>query len=374
MSGYIGIGGKAKKIKGIYLGVGGVAKSVKKAYVGIGGKAKLWYVSGPPISYNSTISKGVSANRYSYTGRVGNYLYVGSRTSNSRYAYDTSLTKKTWETTDSVYGIVTMSSYILVGVRSSPNSLDAYNSSLTKSTVNLGPGIYISTIGSNMTYALLRKATTSGYFITVNNSLSVNTNNISIGVNPVSGYGMSSCYLNGRAIFGGGASSSDGETTIDNVLTVDTSLAVTQLSVILGSIDYENMCSASSKYAMFLCGGNPATVYNTSFTRSSVSSPENQAWNGNSTVVGGGEYLLIYPWLTAGTSAYDTWGRTIGYVDSKLTKVQLDNMSGVRRNSDMWGGCNRNGGAIANYIILTGGYTTSSSTANSSDYIYQINY
>ena len=45
MTGYIGIGGTAKKIKNIYIGVGGTAKQVKKAYIGVGGVAKLWYRS-----------------------------------------------------------------------------------------------------------------------------------------------------------------------------------------------------------------------------------------------------------------------------------------------------------------------------------------
>ena len=45
MTGYIGIGGTAKKIKNIYIGVGGTAKQIKKAYIGVGGVAKLWYRS-----------------------------------------------------------------------------------------------------------------------------------------------------------------------------------------------------------------------------------------------------------------------------------------------------------------------------------------
>lgn len=50
MTGYIGIGGTAKKIKNIYIGVNGVAKQVKKAYIGVGGVAKQWYSSEPPFA------------------------------------------------------------------------------------------------------------------------------------------------------------------------------------------------------------------------------------------------------------------------------------------------------------------------------------
>ena len=45
MSGYIGIGGKAKRIKKLYVGVNGKAKRVKKAYVGVDGVATLWLTS-----------------------------------------------------------------------------------------------------------------------------------------------------------------------------------------------------------------------------------------------------------------------------------------------------------------------------------------
>ena len=40
---YIGIGGTARKVKGIYIGVDGVARRVKKAYIGVDGVARLCY-------------------------------------------------------------------------------------------------------------------------------------------------------------------------------------------------------------------------------------------------------------------------------------------------------------------------------------------
>lgn len=40
---YVGVGGKARKIKQLYVGVGGKARKVKKVYVGVGGKARLVY-------------------------------------------------------------------------------------------------------------------------------------------------------------------------------------------------------------------------------------------------------------------------------------------------------------------------------------------
>ena len=45
---YIGVGGKARKVRNLYIGVGGKARKVKKAYVGVGGKARLFYTSTLP--------------------------------------------------------------------------------------------------------------------------------------------------------------------------------------------------------------------------------------------------------------------------------------------------------------------------------------
>ena len=40
---YVGVGGKARKVKQLYVGVAGKARKVKKVYVGVGGKARLVY-------------------------------------------------------------------------------------------------------------------------------------------------------------------------------------------------------------------------------------------------------------------------------------------------------------------------------------------
>ena len=59
MSGYIGVGGTARKIKGLYVGVNGVARTVQKAYVGdASGKARLWYQRGKPLS-NYAVGRSV---------------------------------------------------------------------------------------------------------------------------------------------------------------------------------------------------------------------------------------------------------------------------------------------------------------------------
>lgn len=57
MSGfYIGVDGKARKIKGGYIGIDGVARKIKKGYIGVDGVARLCWVDSPfdPVFTNNT--------------------------------------------------------------------------------------------------------------------------------------------------------------------------------------------------------------------------------------------------------------------------------------------------------------------------------
>ena len=70
MSGYIGIDGVARKIKGVYVGVDGVARTVKKAYVGdANGTARLWHQRGTPLgnlAVGSTVKIAVGGTDYEW--------------------------------------------------------------------------------------------------------------------------------------------------------------------------------------------------------------------------------------------------------------------------------------------------------------------
>ena len=57
MSGfYIGIDGKARKVKGGYIGIDGVARKIKKGYIGVDGVARLCWAAfdGDPVFANNT--------------------------------------------------------------------------------------------------------------------------------------------------------------------------------------------------------------------------------------------------------------------------------------------------------------------------------
>ena len=53
---YVGVDGKARKVKKIYTGVDNKARKVKKAYVGVGGKARPFFSAEQALSYYGTVS------------------------------------------------------------------------------------------------------------------------------------------------------------------------------------------------------------------------------------------------------------------------------------------------------------------------------
>ena len=95
---YVGVAGKARKVKKIYTGVANKARKVKKAYVGVGGKARLFYSADQKLSYYGTVTGLSQARGMLAATTVGNYglfggsHYAGSTTVN---AYNTSLVRST---------------------------------------------------------------------------------------------------------------------------------------------------------------------------------------------------------------------------------------------------------------------------------------
>lgn len=108
---YIGVGGKARKVKNLYIGVGGKARKVKKAYVGVGGKARLFYTSTLPpaiVDLWSTNSNGDTVKSITYANGYwvvgGSYRHANSNATTAQIAYTTSVnspwtTVSVWETT-----------------------------------------------------------------------------------------------------------------------------------------------------------------------------------------------------------------------------------------------------------------------------------
>lgn len=71
---YVGVGGKARKVKQLYVGVAGKARKVKKVYVGVGGKARLVYVAYIPVTKITLTS--ATPQRNGAKSSVGNITCV----------------------------------------------------------------------------------------------------------------------------------------------------------------------------------------------------------------------------------------------------------------------------------------------------------
>lgn len=79
MSGfYIGVDGKARKVKGGYIGIDGKARKIKKGYIGVDGVAKLCWTAfdGDPVFANNSWEKIIEACQ---TGNVPDTWAVGDQ-------------------------------------------------------------------------------------------------------------------------------------------------------------------------------------------------------------------------------------------------------------------------------------------------------
>ena len=92
---YIGVSGVARKIRKGYIGVNGVARKIRKAYIGIGGVARpCWSSSG--LEYYGTITPLSVGRDHIAATTVGNYaLFGGGNYKDTVDAYNTSLTRST---------------------------------------------------------------------------------------------------------------------------------------------------------------------------------------------------------------------------------------------------------------------------------------
>ena len=134
--------GTAHNVKNMFIGVDDKARKVKKAYVGVNGVARFFFGSGE-LAYYGTATDLSDARSNLAATTVGNYALFGGGYSGSRVvdAYDASLTRITpTGFSNGRYNLAatTVGNYALFGggISGSTNYavVDAYNTSLTKST------------------------------------------------------------------------------------------------------------------------------------------------------------------------------------------------------------------------------------------------
>lgn len=183
---YVGVDGVARNVKKIYVGVDGIARQVKRAYVGVDGVARLFYSTTKKIVYYGNAPDDLSAARSSMgAANVGNYVlfaggYNGSSSTSTVDAYNSSLTRTTATNLSVARHYVVGCSigdyalfaggYAYTGSSSgssSSSTVDAYNSSLTRTTAtNLSVARYYSvgcSIIDHVIFAGGQYSTTTSY-------------------------------------------------------------------------------------------------------------------------------------------------------------------------------------------------------------------
>lgn len=145
---FVGVGGRAQKIKGIYVGVAGKARKATKGYIGVNGIARLFWalIRGPVLV--TPAPTPLSSKRLSLAATsVGNYALFGGGVGIDRNplyatvdAYNLSLTRTIAAPLSEARGDLagcSVGNYALFGggyASSYSAVVDAYNRSLTRST------------------------------------------------------------------------------------------------------------------------------------------------------------------------------------------------------------------------------------------------
>lgn len=148
---YVGVAGKARKVKKIYTGVDNKARKVKKAYVGVGGVARPFFSAEQKLSYYGTVTPLADGRAYFQATTVGGYGLFGGgyagKILSTVDAYSTSLVHSTPTSLSEVrydLAATTVGNYALFGGGHSADSVteddiflptvDAYSTSLVRNT------------------------------------------------------------------------------------------------------------------------------------------------------------------------------------------------------------------------------------------------
>jgi hypothetical protein len=144
---YIGVSGKARKVKNMYIGVSGKARKVTKGYIGVGGKARPFWTGRGTIEYYGAVTSLPVPRTGGATAAVGGYAlfaggsdYSGSVNSLSVDAYNADLIRSSaaslaeHRTAPAAASGKTHALFMASGSNPLSATIDAYNTSLSRST------------------------------------------------------------------------------------------------------------------------------------------------------------------------------------------------------------------------------------------------
>lgn len=287
---YVGVGSKARKMKKAYIGIGGKARKVKKMYIGVGGKARLCY-SAELERYGmaAALSAARDSMRAATVGKcalfAGGYSrsVFGYSVSSSVDAYNTSLTKSTptelsckrcGHAAASVGGYALFaggaSSYNILGYYDLVSSVDAYDASLTRSAAHIigataaiggaAVGNYALFAGGTF-YEQINEDNVTSYVLAYDSSLTFTTAPwLSVARANVKG-----ASVGNYALFAGGQTGAFC-TTVDAYNASLTRTTATALS----SVANNSAAATVGNHAIFVGNTASADIYDASLTKTSA--------------------------------------------------------------------------------------------------------
>ena len=355
---YVGVDSKARKMKKAYIGIGGTARKIEKMYIGdSSGKARLCYSA---ELERHGMAAALSVARYDVrTATVGNYalfaggLKPGLFSVKTVDAYNTSLTKSTpaempWER--GYHASAAIGGYALFagGEQRTTSgsqfmrSTDVYNASLTLSrapylsdsggVLNMGAAV----VGN---YALFAGGMADGRG---NASVKVNVYDTSLTHTMATNLsGKPREYVRGAsvgnyALFAGGKDTYYGYYNVD---AYDASLTRTAAPY-LTRADNRDAATTVGNYAVFAGGTVSADIYDASLTRTAAAILSTERTGLAATTVG--NYAIF------------SGGGVADFCDASLTRSSIDtSMTGY----------NMGAATIGDYALFAGGYSGGSDKA-----------
>lgn len=371
MRAYIGVDGKARKIKRSYVGVDGVARKIKKAYIGIGGVARpCWSLEPAYYGKISSLSSpkdqlaGVGINKYA--------LFAGGHNS-SRYfntieVYNSLLGKESpLEMCDrrSILGVATVGEYVLFagGYNGSgyTKTVDAYYiSSLTryeKSIKDIPDGGYGATGASLNGYALFfRNHTSKVDIVAYNSGLTQQP------VDPFNGNaeGVTATTKNGNYALIAGGYSRKFVDAYNTSLTVQPLESLDSLTTQLTGVTLSDniLFSGGSSGVSGVTSNNvlkTTYVYN-QYTLSKSYADDLVKARARLSSVAVGDFAIF----TGGFNGNESVNTVDIYTATSLTKIDPDKPLSVGRNRLV-------GASIGNYALFAGGNTQDMQSAGITD-------
>lgn len=367
---YVGVNSKARKMKKAYIGIGGKARKVKKMYIGdSSGKARLCYSA---ELEKVGMATALSTTRYDMrAATVGKYaLFAGGYISKSSFgysvsssvdAYNTSLTKSTptelsckrcGHAAASVGGYALFaggaSSHNFLGYGNLVSSVDAYDASLTRSAAHIiGATVAIggAAVGN---YALFAGGTVNGVMTkdTVTSDVLAYDSSLTFTTAPllsVARANVKGASAGNYALFAGGRAGSFC-TTVDAYNASLTRTTATALS------SEENRTAAATvgNHAIFVGNTASADIYDASLTKTSAAILSTARTGLAATTVG--DYAIF------------SGGGVADFCDASLTRSSIGtSMTGY----DM------GAATIGDYALFAGGHSSEKSdTAYDSVEVY----